>query len=50
MEKALDQGKIRALGISNFDYNDEMFNTIMDSVTVKPAALHCYPNFITGYA
>lgn len=39
MEKALAQGKIRALGISNFDYNDEMFNTIMDSVTVKPAAL-----------
>lgn len=45
MEKALAQGKIRALGISNFDYNDEMFNTIMDSVTVKPAALQieCHP-------
>lgn len=45
MEKALAQGKIRALGISNFDYNDEMFNTIMDSVTVKPAVLQieCHP-------
>lgn len=45
MEKALKMGKVRTLGISNFDYNDEMWNTIMDSATIKPAMLQieCHP-------
>ena len=45
MEKAVKMGKVRALGISNFDYNDEMWNTIMDSATIKPAVLQieCHP-------
>lgn len=45
MEKAVKMGKVRTLGISNFDYNDEMWNTIMDSATIKPAVLQieCHP-------
>ena len=45
MEKAVKQGKVRALGISNFDANDEVFKTIMDSATIKPAVLQieCHP-------
>nr|WP_233513596.1 aldo/keto reductase [Phocaeicola massiliensis] len=37
MEKAVAMGKVRALGISNFDANDEVFNKIMSESTVKPA-------------
>ena len=45
MEKAVKMGKVRALGISNFDYNDEMWNTIMNNATIKPAVLQieCHP-------
>ena len=45
MEKAVKMGKVRALGISNFDANDEVWNTIMDSATIKPAVLQieCHP-------
>lgn len=45
MEKAVKAGKVRALGISNFDYNDEMWQRIMDSATIKPAVLQieCHP-------
>ena len=45
MEKAVMAGKVRALGISNFDANDEVFNRIMDSATIKPAVLQieCHP-------
>ena len=45
MEKAVAQGKVRALGISNFDANDEVFNTIMAAATIKPAVLQieCHP-------
>ena len=39
MEKAVAMGKVRALGISNFDANDEVFNKIMSESTVKPAVL-----------
>ena len=31
MEKAVAAGKVRALGISNFDANDEVFNRIMEA-------------------
>lgn len=45
MEKAVEAGKIRALGISNFDASDEVFRTIMDSTHIKPAVLQieCHP-------
>lgn len=45
MEKAVAMGKVRALGISNFDANDEVFRIIMDSSRVKPAVLQieCHP-------
>ena len=45
MEKAVAMGKVRALGISNFDASDEVFNKIMNESTVKPAVLQieCHP-------
>lgn len=45
MEKAVAAGKVRALGISNFDTNDEVFNRIMEAATIKPAVLQmeCHP-------
>lgn len=45
LEKAVEQGKVRAIGISNFDYNDEMFSAIVDSMKIKPAAMQieCHP-------
>lgn len=45
MEKAVAMGKVRALGISNFDANDEVFRKIMIESTVKPAVLQieCHP-------
>ena len=45
MEKAVAMGKVRALGISNFDASDEVFNKIMTESRVKPAVLQieCHP-------
>lgn len=45
MEKAVAAGKVRSLGISNFDYTEEGFKAIVDSMTIKPAALQieCHP-------
>ena len=45
MEKAVKQGKVRALGISNFDANDEVWNEIIEKSTIKPAVLQieCHP-------
>lgn len=45
MEKAVAAGKVRALGISNFDANDEVFNRIMEAATIKLAVLQmeCHP-------
>lgn len=45
LEKAVEQGKVRAIGISNFDFNDDLFKSIADSMTVKPAAMQieCHP-------
>lgn len=45
MEKAVAADKVRALGISNFDANDEVFNRIMEAATIKPAVLQmeCHP-------
>lgn len=45
MEKAVTMGKVRALGISNFDASDEVFERIMAESRVKPAVLQieCHP-------
>ena len=45
MEKAVAMGKVRALGISNFDASDEVFDRIMRESVVKPAVLQmeCHP-------
>lgn len=45
MEKAVAAGKVRALGISNFDASDEVFNRIMEAATIKPTVLQieCHP-------
>ena len=36
MEKAVKMGKVRALGISNFDANDEVWDKIMKEATITP--------------
>jgi diketogulonate reductase-like aldo/keto reductase len=45
MEKAVAAGKVRTLGISNFDANDEVFHAIVDNMKIKPAVLQieCHP-------
>lgn len=45
MEKAVAMGKVRALGISNFDANDEVFDKIISEANIKPAVLQieCHP-------
>ncbi|MBQ3700168.1 MAG: aldo/keto reductase [Prevotella sp.] len=45
MEKAVREGKVRALGISNFDANDSVFTRIMENCEIKPASLQieCHP-------
>lgn len=45
MERAVEAGKVRALGISNFDANDSVFNLIMKEAYIKPAVLQieCHP-------
>lgn len=45
MERAVAMGKVRALGISNFDASDEVFEKIMTASRVKPAVLQieCHP-------
>lgn len=39
MEKAVKQGKVRSLGISNFDASDSLFNDIMEFAEIKPAVM-----------
>lgn len=45
LEEAVRIGKVRSIGISNFDFNDEMFSAIVDSMTITPAAMQieCHP-------
>ncbi|WP_240057999.1 aldo/keto reductase [Bacteroides uniformis] len=45
LEKAVAQGKVRAIGISNFDFSDALFDSLMDSAQIKPAAMQieCHP-------
>ena len=45
MEKAVRQGMVRSLGISNFDASDSLFNDIMEFAEIKPAVMQieCHP-------
>ena len=45
MEKAVRDGKVRALGISNFEVNDSVFDLIMEKAEIKPQVLQmeCHP-------
>lgn len=45
LEKAQKEGKVRALGISNFDKDEVLFEDFMLSVSVKPQImqLECHP-------
>ncbi len=45
MEKAVEMGKIRALGISNFDTDSVAFERVMKEARIKPAVLQmeCHP-------
>ncbi|MBR6200719.1 MAG: aldo/keto reductase [Spirochaetales bacterium] len=45
MERAVDLGKVRTLGISNFDYSDTMIDEFIPAVRIKPAVLQieCHP-------
>ena len=45
MEKEYKAGRIRALGISNFDNRMEAFNYIMQNAEIKPqvAQIECHP-------
>ena len=45
MERAVEAGKVRALGISNFDVSDSLFNHILKEARIKPAVLQmeCHP-------
>ena len=45
MEKAVAQGKVRTLGISNFDTDSTAFNRLIREATIKPAVIQmeCHP-------
>lgn len=45
MEKAYEQGKIRALGISNCDAKEEAYTEIVEKMKIKPAVhqVECHP-------
>lgn len=45
MEQAFKERKVRALGICNFDYDDELLYELLQKVTIKPQMLQieCHP-------
>lgn len=45
MEQALAMGKVRAIGISNFDVNDSIWNSIVETARIKPqiVQIECHP-------
>lgn len=45
MEQAVASGKVRTLGLSNFDASDEVFDEIIAIATIKPAIMQieCHP-------
>ena len=45
MEQALKTGKVRAIGISNFDIEERLFDELIKSATIKPQTMQieCHP-------
>ena len=45
LEKAMEAGKVRAIGISDFDFSDELFNSIVEPARIKPQMfqIECHP-------
>ena len=45
LEAALDAGKVRAIGISDFDFDDDLFNSIVEPARIKPQMfqIECHP-------
>ena len=45
MEKAVEAGKVRSLGISNFDAADSLYNAVIEFAKIKPAVfqIECHP-------
>ncbi len=45
MEKAVAAGKVRSLGISNFDAADSLYTAVMEFAKIKPAVfqIECHP-------
>ncbi len=45
LEQALKQGKVRAIGISNFDFNDPLFDDFIAQMSTLPDAMQieCHP-------
>ena len=45
MEQALEMGKVRAIGISNFDVNDSIFDALVETARIKPQIIQieCHP-------
>lgn len=39
LENAVRQGKVRAIGLSNFDLNDEVFDDVMAKAEIKPVSV-----------
>jgi len=41
----LEAGKVRAIGISDFDFSDELFNSIVEPARIKPQMfqIECHP-------
>ena len=45
LETALKTGKVRSIGLSNFDFSDEIFSSVVDHCEIKPQLLQieCHP-------
>ena len=45
MEQELKAGRLRALGISDFDYSDELYHSLVDNVELAPDCfqMECHP-------
>lgn len=45
MERAVEQGKVRSLGISNFDAADSLYTAALEFARIKPAVMQieCHP-------
>ena len=39
LEKAVEQGKVRAIGLSNFDIKEELFDDVLAKAKIKPAVV-----------